>query len=466
MPNLFNLLTNAKNKIRNTGANLFGRLTDSGEAPVIESVQLDDRGNIDSAKALEIELNSKPLTLAEKLTGRRQEADIQKINPETGKGELVTVVNNRPGLFDDISAGYRENRSTPIAQGNFLQNTTPDGRNKGFGYRLGEAFGTAGRLLESPLGRSLLVGGIVGATGGNALEALTYGASTGMNNQANRMRDAVYRNELLSQAQENLNNRTDLTDDEKAAQLANISDQINNYRGYMDSTTYRNMLEGQQLRDNAAYRKMYFDTQQANQEAEREWRRYQAERQQRQEEIDNQIEWTKLRQQAQDNAADREVTLRGQDLNYAAKQDAVEEKRENTLKEVRASLNMIDIINQQIDKFPKATGLQVGFNPLANKMASYKRGPEGGGEITTRALIDNVKAQVIKMLTGAGMTNEERRSYEKFLPTTKDNPVEIKAKLDGLKLKITTDPRLYGYTPNKSSSSGYQTIGKYKVRVK
>lgn len=465
MPNLFDLLTNAKNKIKNTGANLFGRLTDSGEAPVIESVQLDDKGNIDSAKALEIELNSKPLTLAEKLTGRRQEADIQKINPETGKGELVTVVNNRPGLFDDISAGYRENRSTPIAQGNFLQNTTPDGRNKGFGYRLGEAFGTAGRLLESPLGRSLLVGGIVGATGGNALEALTYGASTGMNNQANRMRDAVYRNELLSQAQENLNNRTDLTDNEKAAQLANISDQINNYRGYMDSTTYRNMLEGQQLRDNAAYRKMYFDTQQANQEAEREWRRYQAERQQRQEEIDNQIEWAKLRQQAQDNAADREVTIHGQKLNFAAKQDAAAEKRERNLQNIQANFNMIEAIRQSVKDYPRAVGLQAGLNPLANKMASMA-GERGAGEITTRSLIDNLKTEIRHTLTGAAFSAAEAAEYEKFLPTTKDNPVEINAKLDALETKLSSDPRLYGYTPNNSSSSGYQTIGKYKVRVK
>lgn len=465
MPNLFNLLTNAKNKIRNTGANLFGRLTDSGEAPVIESVQLDDKGNIDSAKALEIELNSKPLTLAEKLTGRRQEADIQKINPETGKGELVTVVNNRPGLFDDISAGYRENRSTPIAQGNFLQNTTPDGRNKGFGYRLGEAFGTAGRLLESPLGRSLLVGGIVGATGGNALEALTYGASTGMNNQANRMRDAVYRNELLSQAQENLNNRTDLTDNEKAAQLANISDQINNYRGYMDSTTYRNMLEGQQLRDNAAYRKMYFDTQQANQEAEREWRRYQAERQQRQEEIDNQIEWARLSQQAADRAADREVTLREQDLNFAAKQDAAAEKRERNLQNIQANFNMIKAIRQSIKDYPRAVGLQAGLNPLANKMASMA-GERGAGEITTRSLIDNLKTEIRHTLTGAAFSAAEAAEYEKFLPTTKDNPVEINAKLDALETKLSSDPRLYGYTPNNSFSSGYQTIGKYKVRVK
>lgn len=465
MPNLFNLLTNAKNKIRNTGANLFGRLTDSGEAPVIESVQLDDKGNIDSAKALEIELNSKPLTLAEKLTGRRQEADIQKINPETGKGELVTVVNNRPGLFDDISAGYRENRSTPIAQGNFLQTTTPDGRNKGFGYRLGEAFGTAGRLLESPLGRSLLVGGIVGATGGNALEALTYGASTGMNNQANRMRDAVYRNELLSQAQENLNNRTDLTDNEKAAQLANISDQINNYRGYMDSTTYRNMLEGQQLRDNAAYRKMYFDTQQANQEAEREWRRYQAERQQRQEEIDNQIKWAQLSQLAADRAADREVTLRGQDLNYEARQDAAAGKRERNLQNIQANFNMIKAIRQSVKDYPRAVGLQAGLNPLANKMASMA-GERGAGEITTRSLIDNLKTEIRHTLTGAAFSAAEAAEYEKFLPTTKDNPVEINAKLDALETKLSSDPRLYGYTPNNSFSSGYQTIGKYKVRVK
>lgn len=238
-----------KNKIKNTGANLFGRLTDSGEAPVIESVQLDDKGNIDSAKALEIELNSKPLTLAEKLTGRRQEADIQKINPETGKGELVTVVNNRPGLFDDISAGYRENRSTPIAQGNFLQNTTPDGRNKGFGYRLGEAAGSAARMLNNPFGRGLAVAGLVGLTGGNALEALTYGATTGMNNQANVMQDKLYRQALIDNygyTPEQLNQITGYIGKDTYKNLADTHyrNQLNSYRNRnLDQTSYVKMVK-------------------------------------------------------------------------------------------------------------------------------------------------------------------------------------------------------------------------------
>jgi hypothetical protein len=71
-----------------------------------------------------------------------------------------------------------------------------NGNKKGLAYKLGEGLGSFAKLAESPLGRSLLVGGIVGASGGSGLEALSYGAQTGMLNQANRMKDQMYRAEL------------------------------------------------------------------------------------------------------------------------------------------------------------------------------------------------------------------------------------------------------------------------------
>ena len=294
------------------------------------------------------------MTLSDRLFGRKLEADTQKINPKTGKGSLVTVTRERPGLFDDISAGYRENRSTPIAQENFMETVTPDGRRKGWAYRIGEGLGSLARIGESPLGRSLLVGGVVGATGGNPLEMLTYGATTGMLNQANRMRDRVYRNELISNTQENLNNRTDLTPDERQTQLANISDQINNYRGYIDSNTYRNMLQGQQLRDNAAYRKMYFDTQQANQEAEREWRRLQSERELRQQERENRYK-------------EQELALRAngqyQDYNLARQKLALD-----AIKAKESTNNDLANVEKQINNFTST------FRNLPNKFESYTLG--------------------------------------------------------------------------------------------
>lgn len=346
MANLFELLTN----IKNAGTNLFDR----GNSPQLKGIQLNNDGKIDEAKSLALELDTKPLTLSDRLFGRKLEADTQKINPKTGKGSLVTVTRERPGLFDDISAGYRENRSTPIAQENFMETVTPDGRRKGWAYRIGEGLGSLARIGESPLGRSLLVGGVVGATGGNPLEMLTYGATTGMLNQANRMRDRVYRNELISNTQENLNNRTDLTPDERQTQLANISDQINNYRGYIDSNTYRNMLQGQQLRDNAAYRKMYFDTQQANQEAEREWRRLQSERELRQQERENRYK-------------EQELALRAngqyQDYNLARQKLALD-----AIKAKESTNNDLANVEKQINNFTST------FRNLPNKFESYTLG--------------------------------------------------------------------------------------------
>lgn len=104
------------------------------------------------------------------------------------------VIQNR-GFLNDFSRGFNDNYNNRFNVNNWGNNTL-ENMPKNFATRAGEAFGTAGRVLNSPLGRGLLTAGIVKATGGDGLEALAYGAESGVLNQQNRMNDQLYRNAL------------------------------------------------------------------------------------------------------------------------------------------------------------------------------------------------------------------------------------------------------------------------------
>lgn len=100
------------------------------------------------------------------------------------------------GLLNDIKAGAQENFNTKFTPSNWEEKLGADGRKKGLAYKLGEGFGSLAKFAESPVGRGLLMAGIVGASGGNGLQALGYGATTGVLNQQNRLEDKMYRDEL------------------------------------------------------------------------------------------------------------------------------------------------------------------------------------------------------------------------------------------------------------------------------
>ena len=179
----------------------------------IEVLQYDNDGNVDYAKTLNARQNTIPLNFNERMLGRLMSIDEQKIDPETNKTELVTHTNFKPGLLNDIGAGYRENRTTPISLDNFGQNTLEDGRNKGFAYKFGEGLGSFARFADSPLGRGLLMAGIVGGAGGSGLQALAYGGGAGLLNQQSRMKDQLYRNALEQQGVDTSNIRGFVGDD-------------------------------------------------------------------------------------------------------------------------------------------------------------------------------------------------------------------------------------------------------------
>lgn len=212
-------------------------------APQIQPLQMAENGGIDAQKTLELAL-AQPKTLGERLGGRTVNVDFESSNPETGEIEVNRVSKYQPGLLNDIRSGARENFATGFAAPNWEQTVTPDGRKKGLGYRFGEGLGSFARFAESPLGRGLLMAGIVGASGGSGLEALGYGTGAGLLNQQSRMKDKMYRNELEKMGFDT----TGIT-------------------GYVGDDTFNKIYQSKQLQDNAEYRNLLLKGQRLEQEA-------------------------------------------------------------------------------------------------------------------------------------------------------------------------------------------------------
>lgn len=341
----------------------------------------------------------------------------------------VTEAPRVGGLLNDIRNGAKENFATGFAAPNWEQTVTPDGRKKGLGYRLGEGLGSFARLAESPLGRGLIMAGIVGASGGSGLEALGYGAGAGLGNQQSRMKDSIYRNSLIEQGQNSLRNTpgfANLDAAEQQAQLDRIANQVNSYRGYLGDDTYKQVLAGMQLRDNAEYRNAILASQQRNQE------------------LANRMAQERLDYQKVSDAAERALKSRGLDI-QEMKAISGNSKEEAKRKQSQSTLNMISTALNTVDQNPDAYGFWKGMAPNDITNRADAKG------VQARAVIDSVTAEYRKYLTGAQMSDKERKDYEKFLPNPRDNADIIRRKLQGMQTVIQAREGLYDYTPETPS---------------
>ncbi len=176
------------------------------------------------------------------------------------------------GALRDLAEGFKENATQGFSPDNWGQGK------KNIATRVGEGLGSMAKFLESPAGRALLVGGAVGLTGGNGLQALTYGAVTGAKNQSNRMADKLYRDDLQAQGVD-----------------------TEGLRGYINDNAYQNMLRSKQLQDNAAYREMYYNTMLQKQNEDLAFRRQQAEEQRKEKQLDRQLQYEELGERRRQN---------------------------------------------------------------------------------------------------------------------------------------------------------------------
>lgn len=439
------------------------------QAPSIEAVLLDNNGHSLPNQTIQPErrvtlgdrAKNKVTNLSQRvgdlLLGQRTEPTD---NINIGDGTINATISNNPrkgGLLRDFAGGFRENLTTPASLENFGQNTLADGRRKGFGYRAGEALGTLGRVLESPLGRGLLTAGIVGATGGSGLEALAYGGTAGSLNQQLRNNDRMYRNDLITTQQNALRNNeafNKLSEAEQAQQLNNIENNINRMRGYVTPDTYNNFIRSQQLRENADWRKFYYDDQKAERQLTREIAQQEREYQHQQDAINNQIRREQIAQQAADRSANR-------DIQYA-RLGLEREKMFSDLSKPNEEVQGLRDIENQLNNF------EATFKYLPTKIESYTLGnlrkftgtqtPQEANFEAQRTLLFNQIARKLGGEKGVLSDNDIKR-IEAALPTLGDSLQQKYARMEAVYDLLDIKK---GQTPRSQTFSS----GKYTVRVK
>jgi hypothetical protein len=455
--------------------NLINRLKNNTPAtsPVLPGIQMDENGNL-------YETNIMPMNYGagDKITDRIKngvrnfnlsDALLGKAaNPTDNIGELendtISVgVSSNPrvgGLFNDITAGARENFNNKFDVSNLENKTGLDGRKKGVAYRLGEGLGTIGRVAESPLGRGLITAGLIGAVGGNPLQTLAFGTSAGMQNQQLRNQDKMYRNEMIANAQNSLRNSPEfntlsqseqeaiykeilgdrdyekLSDVDKQAfesalkqalnnrlyenqqaQLANIENNVNGLRGYVTGDTYNNFIKAQQLRDNADYRNMMANLQMQNNQALQDFRKDQAIYQQQKDAADR-----------ADRAATRALTARGQDMTYGLGMARLAADERKAAYEAAAGKPLSD---SQVNELTKIDVAQDDMRRIINKYSDpaknnlfgvkgyVRRNPITSGfdpgVSELKQDVDLFRKTVAKAKEGGRLTDQDQRYYEKAL---------------------------------------------------
>jgi len=238
-----------------------------------------------------------------------------------------------------------------------------------------------------------------------------------------------------------------LAEQQKAMELQNQKDKLaSNIYGIMNSIDTEAMREDRFNRQLAQQADQFAQTL----DAKREDRNYERMREDKaiQRQIDQQNILNKMKEKEYELDKRRVEALEAQIENKT-------NKLTNAQKAALANINQMDTILKLIEKNPNSIGLWQGLNPAQNK---YDSKTDNLANITTRTSIDKLRTEIRHTLTGAQFSPKEAKEYEKFLPTTRDNPEEVKAKIEGLKQMFYADTRLLGdveSADNVQNSTGF-----------
>lgn len=422
-------------------------------------------------------------------------------NPRTG------------GLLNDIASGFSENASTPFA----VSNLEPQ-QNKGFATRLGEGLGSAARFADSPLGRMALTAGVVGATGGSGLQALTFGATAGVGNQNLRTQDQFYRNQLQSEGVDTSNIQGYVTPEMYKNQS------LGKYR--VESLRLRNQIA--QQTDNTKRAKMILDgfTNNIFSEAEaiEEAKKYgmtiddlKASNQTRNADVNQYL--APAKKYAYETAP--QIAMGNYELNRL-KADPIYQAEvagavERAKKQASNYSEDVETYNTYMSKMPELKRQVANLNELA-KTASYTKLGVAGDTLTRElglpvgkgavarteytAVINNQILPLLRETFGAQFTEREGESLRQSLGDVNKSPAEKQAVLNSFirqkemniksqarKINQYSGSNIQPFTPNANltpiprgalgggavrprqtskptAKQNYTQVGKYKVRVK
>ena len=410
-------------------------------------------GKVDYNASVRLKQQTTPLSLADRLIGREVHIDKETIDPKTNEITTQRFSDYKPGFLNDFSAGYKENAATPISFNNFGQNKNP-------ATRLGEGFGTAARLLDNPLMRGAIAYGLSNSMGDRRPLVQALNATVGT--QQNRMKDRLYRDSLIEQMQNSIMNQegfAELKPEEQQTLLRNAANRVNSYRGFIGDDTYKQILTGMQLQDNAAYRNALLKTQMNNQIIDNLLAQQKFNYEMKQDAIKNAQEWEKIKN-------DKEKKNNGRIMPAGSA---------TNLSGTEQGIKQMATLMEQIPKYAKLG--------LAGPIGSLKRfNPYDTDAQAFQQYVNTYKQVIGKGLEGGVLRKEDESKYDKIIPRMGDTEAVLMRKAQQLKEmlinKYNTDlEALYkaGYStgnfdyynqqPQTTQDNTIQ-VGKYKVRVK
>lgn len=334
---------------------------------------------------------------------------------EDENGNIITGITNArqggiPSFANDFKTGFNDNLNNSFKPSNMYPV-----QNKGFAQRLGEALGTATRMLDNPLARGALAYGLSRYNGDN--NPLEQGLTATVGTIKNKTADRLYRNSIIDDEKNKLiesllknENFQNLTQEEQQdiinAKTQEILNKYNNINGYIGDDLYKNMLSAQQLKDNAEWRKANLLTQQQQMKALEEWRKSQLD-----------LDWAKLQ-------------------NEKEKEKNKVEDSEIVMKQLEQLMHLHEKLPQY--KAPKGTkkgvaafwGLASDFGLRPDEVASY----EG-----VQNMMTNLVARKLAGEKGV-MTDKDFDRAKKMVPSLYDTPQQAKAKYEAIKLLYYANP--------------------------
>lgn len=376
--------------------------------PMLPLVQVNEQVGLetDPLKMAQAELGLKqastPLSLGDKLFGREMTQDYQTVNPDTNETEMTTISNYRPGFFNDLASGYREN----VTQGFDVNNLAP--QNKSWATRIGEGLGTLARFYNKPIGRMAVATGLSMLT--DEANPLGEGVKAYVGRQTNMTRDKAYRQGLINMGVD--------------------ESQVNAIPGIMTDDIYKNLVAAKQAEIMANYRNDMLENTQENQG------------------IMNQIRLQTLANDEKQNALqnyfkEQELDLKRKDLEIrernVGKNKAAFQKYRQAVKDRNDAIQQIKDLRTAIKDNPNSLGFIVGSlakgGPVSQKIVNEQlsKNPES---IKTRAAVAKLRGTTMHDLLGAAQTLVEQKNLIPFLPDATDNAKTALAKLDQLEKEL------------------------------
>ena len=126
-----------------------------------------------------------------------------------------------------------------------------------------------------------------------------------------------------------------------------------------------------------------------------------------------------------------------------------------SLTENKTTLANIEAGLKSLDENPKAYSFLKG---IMGPDVTNRLDPKG---VATRTQIDNITAVYRKWLTGAQMSDKERKAYERFLPAPTDNYTIVKSKLEGMRgaVQRSNDALLSNYGISATDNADPMGLG-------